>query len=620
MSIKFSSTGDGLMPVLLYQQDSEGNAVPLGEAVIATSKFTPDGNLTRAVLLYTLDAAGNPIPVDPDNPIGGGGTPPADSVGTAQLQDEAVTSDKIADAAVTPQKVSSDYAKDVAGGVAGLDGSGMVNIANLPVSGLQYQGNWDASTNIPTLSDGTSTSGNYYRCSAPGTQNLGSGDITFTEGDIVIYNRVDQWERIPAASGVVSVNGKNGIVELTIGDIGGAANPTASAGLSPVNGVATTYMRSDAAPSINQGIKPTWTQMHTFSHAATFTEPSAVAKSINPQVELWNTAEGLDEKRWNMIDARFWRLRALSDDGETQSTAIHIDRSGSTVASIGLYTNDVERLSIDSSGNASINNAAMWHHVAANTDPDTLIARGIYQSTGDGGLGHANMPADGTSWSLSVGRNSSSYTQYIEQVYTGDHGIYFRTSSDTGSTWSNWIAIIADSSGPILTSQRGVANGVASLGADGKVPSVQLPASSATYSGAKVGRSSDFIVPNNTGTAIEWNSEEWDTDDYHDNVTNNTRLTAPQTGKYDIKVMVTFQSNGTGIRGVGYRINGSGVTTEYFSTVSAVPMPNETRLNGSTELELTEGDYVEFFIYQTSGDSLEVYYTESTACIRFLGN
>jgi len=44
-----------------------------------------------------------------------------------------------------------------------------------------------------------------------------------------------------------------------------AANPSASIGLSAVNGVATTYMRSDAAQALSQAIVPTWTATHNFS-------------------------------------------------------------------------------------------------------------------------------------------------------------------------------------------------------------------------------------------------------------------------------------------------------------------------------------------------------------------
>lgn len=48
---------------------------------------------------------------------------------------------------------------------------------------------------------------------------------------------------------------------------GGAvgANPTASIGLTAVNGSATTFMRSDAAPALNQAIAPTWSARHIFS-------------------------------------------------------------------------------------------------------------------------------------------------------------------------------------------------------------------------------------------------------------------------------------------------------------------------------------------------------------------
>lgn len=45
------------------------------------------------------------------------------------------------------------------------------------------------------------------------------------------------------------------------------ANPTAMVGLTPVNGVATTALRSDAAPPLDQAIAPTWTGTHIWSGA-----------------------------------------------------------------------------------------------------------------------------------------------------------------------------------------------------------------------------------------------------------------------------------------------------------------------------------------------------------------
>jgi hypothetical protein len=62
---------------------------------------------------------------------------------------------------------------------------------------------------------------------------------------------VDATGRITAAS-----NGS--------GSVSGA-NPSASVGLTAVNGTATTYLRSDGAPALAQNISPTWTGNHTFS-------------------------------------------------------------------------------------------------------------------------------------------------------------------------------------------------------------------------------------------------------------------------------------------------------------------------------------------------------------------
>jgi hypothetical protein len=51
----------------------------------------------------------------------------------------------------------------------------------------------------------------------------------------------------------------------TGGGGGSGANPSASVGLAAVNGVATTFLRSDGAPALSQSIAPTWTGAHTFT-------------------------------------------------------------------------------------------------------------------------------------------------------------------------------------------------------------------------------------------------------------------------------------------------------------------------------------------------------------------
>ena len=93
-------------------------------------------------------------------------------------------------------------------------------IEALITSGIEYKGHWDASTNTPTLADGTGTNGSYYIVSVAGTQDLGSGAITFNVGDAVIYDGASgKWERSINSNEVVSVNGKKGAVVLNTDDI-----------------------------------------------------------------------------------------------------------------------------------------------------------------------------------------------------------------------------------------------------------------------------------------------------------------------------------------------------------------------------------------------------------------
>lgn len=78
--------------------------------------------------------------------------------------------------------------KGNANGYASLDGSGKIPVAQLPNSIMEFQGQWNASTNTPTLADGTGNPGDVYRVSTAGTQNLGSGSITYAVADWLMYN------------------------------------------------------------------------------------------------------------------------------------------------------------------------------------------------------------------------------------------------------------------------------------------------------------------------------------------------------------------------------------------------------------------------------------------------
>lgn len=110
--------------------------------------------------------------------------------------------------------------KGAANGVATLDAGGKVPASQLPNSVMEFQGTWNATTNSPTLADGTGNLGDVYWVTVAGTQDLGSGSQTFAVGDFVIYNASNVWQKSINSNAVVSVNGAQGVVVLDAGDIG----------------------------------------------------------------------------------------------------------------------------------------------------------------------------------------------------------------------------------------------------------------------------------------------------------------------------------------------------------------------------------------------------------------
>src|SRR5690606_10667672 len=69
--------------------------------------------------------------------------------------------------------------KGASDGVAPLGPDGKVPNNYLNFTGYTPKGSWDASTNTPTLADGSGTIGWVYTVSVAGTQDLGSGSVSY---------------------------------------------------------------------------------------------------------------------------------------------------------------------------------------------------------------------------------------------------------------------------------------------------------------------------------------------------------------------------------------------------------------------------------------------------------
>lgn len=105
-------------------------------------------------------------------------------------------------------------------GVVPLNAATKIDPIYLPAGGINFLGIWDAANNSPTLADGVGNLGDEYIVGVGGTQDLGSGNITFAVGDFVLYTSGNVWADIPVGgSGVDSFNGRTGVVTLLSGDV-----------------------------------------------------------------------------------------------------------------------------------------------------------------------------------------------------------------------------------------------------------------------------------------------------------------------------------------------------------------------------------------------------------------
>lgn len=110
-------------------------------------------------------------------------------------------------------------------------------------------------------------------------------------------------------------------------------------------------------------------------------------------------------------------------------------------------------------------------------------------------------------------------------------------------------------------------------------------------------------ISDSTTTALQFDTETEDTDGYHDNSTQNTRVTIPSGlgGMYAIVAQVDWGSSSTGKRVLDVRVNG----TTFINSSSITPSAADATPNHEVMAlcPLVAGDYVEITSFQNSGGS-----------------
>jgi hypothetical protein len=114
-------------------------------------------------------------------------------------------------------------------------------------------------------------------------------------------------------------------------------------------------------------------------------------------------------------------------------------------------------------------------------------------------------------------------------------------------------------------------------------------------------------------TALTWDTETEDASGFHDNSTDNARLTVPSgmDGVYQITCGVLFASNGTGFRRAEIRFNGGSIIggSRHMAVTTG---STATVVTATTIYRLAAGQYVDCLAQQSSGGSLNVETSVST--------
>ena len=133
---------------------------------------------------------------------------------------------------------------------------------------------------------------------------------------------------------------------------------------------------------------------------------------------------------------------------------------------------------------------------------------------------------------------------------------------------------------------------------------------SPTAPGVQIKLSTTFSIDSGSPITVDWDDEDYDTNNYHDNVTNNNRITIPtgQDGRYLVILEIAFNStSGVGTyRSIGIRINGSTISNVLVAPHATFPM----RFTCTTIREIVATEYFDAFVQHDIGSAINI----STSC------
>jgi hypothetical protein len=327
-----------------------------------------------------------------------------------------------------------DTRRGAPNGVASLDATGKVPVSQLLITPIMYRGSWDADLNVPIISSGIGTIGDYYAVSVSGNTMV-DGIGGWLVGNQIIFNG-QRWQKINSPSELItSVAGRTGDIVLAAADIQSgrfADDRISQSSVTQFTGAIDHQLLYGAG---------------TYSHAQldAHVSDATIHRDIN-DIGTSNTD--------------LWSAHKITTELSQKAASTHTHAASDVVSG--------------SFADALISQTSVTQHNAA-LDHTLLLNRGT--------LTHAQLDAhvaDTTRHRQINDASTGTADLWSASKITSELGLKADTvHTHTASQVSDFTAATSS----VISSQRGAANGLASLDGSGKVPMSQLNLNAMTYLG-----------------------------------------------------------------------------------------------------------------------------------------
>ncbi len=263
---------------------------------------------------------------------------------------------------------------------------------------------------------GTTTTGNayhsYYRANGTTQKGFIGYDSNNVNDNLRIVNNESASIILASAGGTLTLNSSgntaaSGTISGTNLSASGGANPSSGIGLTVTNGSATTFMRSDAAPALSQGIIPTWTGLHVFQGNILGVSTGTTGFSIGtqssgaiPGTMAVESSQGADGKLWEDIyNGGIYTRRLVNDAINSVTSWQVVTRSGMAVTSVAFPNSPIVLANYTVAGLPSAATVGAGA-TAFVTDATLGIAAGLGLTPIGGGSNKVPVYSDGSAWKI----------------------------------------------------------------------------------------------------------------------------------------------------------------------------------------------------------------------------